>query len=89
MHAEIRAATHRAKLNYPTTQLTEGFIAGLVLALALGLAHVLIAEKLCDAQYLADAVTGFDSLAALAAQINGVNWAPLGALIPLRAAANS
>jgi ABC-type branched-subunit amino acid transport system substrate-binding protein len=35
VHAEIRAATHRAKLNYPTTQLTEGFIAGLVLEAAL------------------------------------------------------
>jgi ABC-type branched-subunit amino acid transport system substrate-binding protein len=35
VHAEIRAATHRAKLNYPITQLTEGFIAGLVLEAAL------------------------------------------------------
>lgn len=35
VHAEIRAATHRANLNYPTTQLTEGFIAGLVLEAAL------------------------------------------------------
>ncbi len=35
VHAEIRAATHRAKLNYPITQLTEGFIAGLVLESAL------------------------------------------------------
>jgi branched-chain amino acid transport system substrate-binding protein len=31
MQAEIRAVTHRANLNYPVTQLTEGFIAGLVL----------------------------------------------------------
>jgi ABC-type branched-subunit amino acid transport system substrate-binding protein len=30
-HAEIRAVTHRAKLNYPTTYLTEGFIAGMVI----------------------------------------------------------
>jgi ABC-type branched-subunit amino acid transport system substrate-binding protein len=35
VHAEIRAATHRANLNYPITQLTEGFIAGLVLEAAL------------------------------------------------------
>ncbi len=35
MQAEIRAATHRANLNYPVTQLTEGFIAGLVLEAAL------------------------------------------------------
>jgi len=35
VHAEIRAATYRAKLNYPITQLTEGFIAGLVLEAAL------------------------------------------------------
>jgi len=31
MHAEIRAVTHRANLKYPTTYLTEGFIAGLVI----------------------------------------------------------
>jgi ABC-type branched-subunit amino acid transport system substrate-binding protein len=30
-HAEIRAVTHRANLKYPTTYLTEGFIAGMVL----------------------------------------------------------
>jgi ABC-type branched-subunit amino acid transport system substrate-binding protein len=30
-HAEIRAVTHRAKLKYPTTYLTEGFIAGMVI----------------------------------------------------------
>jgi ABC-type branched-subunit amino acid transport system substrate-binding protein len=30
-HAEIRAVTHRAKLAYPTTYLTEGFIAGMVI----------------------------------------------------------
>jgi ABC-type branched-subunit amino acid transport system substrate-binding protein len=35
VHAEIRAATHRANLNYPVTYLTEGFIAGLVLEAAL------------------------------------------------------
>jgi branched-chain amino acid transport system substrate-binding protein len=35
MQAEIRAVTHRANLNYPVTQLTEGFIAGLVLEAAL------------------------------------------------------
>ena len=29
--AEIRAVTHRAKLNYPTTYLTEGFIGGMVI----------------------------------------------------------
>ena len=31
VHAEIRAITHRANLKYPTTYLTEGFIAGLVI----------------------------------------------------------
>ena len=31
VHAEIRAVTHRANLKYPTTYLTEGFIAGLVI----------------------------------------------------------
>lgn len=31
IHAEIRAVTHRAKLNYPITWLTEGFISGMVL----------------------------------------------------------
>jgi len=31
IQAEIRAVTHRAKLNYPVTYLTEGFIAGLVI----------------------------------------------------------
>lgn len=31
VHAEIRAVTHRAKLNYPVTYLTEGFIAGMVI----------------------------------------------------------
>lgn len=31
IHAEIRAVTHRAKLKYPVTYLTEGFIAGLVI----------------------------------------------------------
>ena len=31
MHAEIRAVTHRAKLSYPVTYLTEGFIAGMVI----------------------------------------------------------
>lgn len=31
IHAEIRAATHRANLKYPTTYLTEGFIAGMVI----------------------------------------------------------
>jgi ABC-type branched-subunit amino acid transport system substrate-binding protein len=31
MHAEIRAVTHRANLQYPVTWLTEGFIAGLVI----------------------------------------------------------
>jgi ABC-type branched-subunit amino acid transport system substrate-binding protein len=35
VHAEIRAATVRAKLQYPVTQLTEGFIAGLALEAAL------------------------------------------------------
>ena len=30
-HAEVRAVTHRAKLNYPATYLTEGFIAGMVI----------------------------------------------------------
>ncbi len=31
VHAEIRAITHRANLKYPTTYLTEGFIAALVI----------------------------------------------------------
>jgi len=31
IHAEIRAVTHKANLKYPTTYLTEGFIAGLVI----------------------------------------------------------
>lgn len=31
IHAEIRAVTHRANLNYPITQLTEGFVAGMML----------------------------------------------------------
>ena len=31
IHAEIRAVTHRANLNYPVTYLTEGFIAGMVI----------------------------------------------------------
>ena len=31
VHAEIRAVTHRANLKYPTSYLTEGFIAGLVI----------------------------------------------------------
>jgi branched-chain amino acid transport system substrate-binding protein len=31
VQAEIRAVTHRAKLNYPVTYLTEGFIAGMVI----------------------------------------------------------
>jgi len=31
IHAEIRALTHRANLKVPTTYLTEGFIAGLVI----------------------------------------------------------
>jgi ABC-type branched-subunit amino acid transport system substrate-binding protein len=31
IQAEIRAVTHRAKLSYPVTYLTEGFIAGLVI----------------------------------------------------------
>ena len=31
VHAEIRAVTHRAKLSYPVTYLTEGFIAGMVI----------------------------------------------------------
>jgi branched-chain amino acid transport system substrate-binding protein len=31
IHAEIRAVTYRANLNYPITQLTEGFVAGLIL----------------------------------------------------------
>jgi ABC-type branched-subunit amino acid transport system substrate-binding protein len=31
VHAEIRAVTHKANLKYPTTYLTEGFIAGLVI----------------------------------------------------------
>ena len=31
MHAEIRAVTNRANLQYPVTWLTEGFIAGLVI----------------------------------------------------------
>ncbi len=35
VHAEIRAATHRANLAYPLQQLTEGFIAGQVLEAAL------------------------------------------------------
>ena len=30
MHAEIRAVTHRAKLRYPASYLTEGFITGMV-----------------------------------------------------------
>jgi hypothetical protein len=30
MHAEVRAVTSRANLQYPVTWLTEGFIAGLV-----------------------------------------------------------
>jgi branched-chain amino acid transport system substrate-binding protein len=30
VHAEIRAVIHQAKLNYPNSYLTEGFIAGLV-----------------------------------------------------------
>ena len=35
IHAEIRAVTHRANLNYPVTYLTEGFIAGLVIESAM------------------------------------------------------
>ena len=35
IQAEIRALTHRAKLTYPTTYLTEGFIAGKVIESAL------------------------------------------------------
>jgi ABC-type branched-subunit amino acid transport system substrate-binding protein len=35
VHAEVRAATYRANLQYPLTQLTEGFIAGLALEAAL------------------------------------------------------
>jgi branched-chain amino acid transport system substrate-binding protein len=35
IQAEIRAVTHRAKLNYPVTYLTEGFIAALVIETAL------------------------------------------------------
>jgi ABC-type branched-subunit amino acid transport system substrate-binding protein len=35
IQAEIRALTHRAKLTYPTTYLTEGFIAGRVIESAL------------------------------------------------------
>ena len=31
VHAEIRAVTHRANVKYPTSYLTEGFIAGLVI----------------------------------------------------------
>jgi ABC-type branched-subunit amino acid transport system substrate-binding protein len=31
IHAEIRAVTHKANLKYPTSYLTEGFIAGLVI----------------------------------------------------------
>ena len=31
VHAEIRAVTYRAKLSYPVTYLTEGFIAGMVI----------------------------------------------------------
>ena len=31
VHAEIRAITHRANLKFPTTYLTEGFIAGMVI----------------------------------------------------------
>lgn len=31
IHAEIRAVTHRSSLNYPVTQLTEGFVAALIL----------------------------------------------------------
>ncbi len=31
VQAEIRAVTHRANLNYPTTQLSEGFVAALIL----------------------------------------------------------
>ena len=31
IHAEIRAVTYRSNLNYPITQLTEGFVAGLIL----------------------------------------------------------
>ena len=35
IHAEIRAVTHRSKLNYPTSYLTEGYIAGMVVEAAL------------------------------------------------------
>lgn len=35
IHAEIRAVTHRARLNYPISYLTEGFIAGMVVEAAL------------------------------------------------------
>lgn len=35
IQAELRAVMHRAKLNYPVTQLSEGYIAGLVLEAAL------------------------------------------------------
>lgn len=35
VHAEIRAVTHRSKLNYPVTYLTEGFIAGMVIEAAM------------------------------------------------------
>lgn len=35
IQAELRAVMHRAKLNYPITQLSEGYIAGLVLEAAL------------------------------------------------------
>ena len=35
IHAEIRAVTHRAKLSYPVTYLTEGFIAGMVIESAM------------------------------------------------------
>lgn len=31
IHAEMRTVTHRANLNYPVTQLTEGFVAALIL----------------------------------------------------------
>ncbi len=31
IHAEFRTITHRANLNYPITQLTEGYVAGLIL----------------------------------------------------------
>ena len=35
VQAELRAVMHRANLNYPVTQLSEGYIAGLVLEAAL------------------------------------------------------